>query len=176
MSTRGTILLAIGMLILGLLLGALGGAAAGFSIGQNARPAVSQNIPTARMPMQPVQPPQQNTPVPSNPRGLAPFANISGGARVEVVEKDSPAEKAGLKVGDVITAVGGTKLDTDHALADLIQAHKPGEKVDLAVTRGSQTLTVSVELGASSQDSSKAYLGIRYTPMIPGGQFRSPSS
>jgi PDZ domain-containing secreted protein len=58
----------------------------------------------------------------------------------------------------------------------LIQARKPGEKVDLAVTRGSQTLTVSVELGASSQDSSKAYLGIRYTPMIPGGQFRSPSS
>jgi len=176
MSTRGTILLAIGMVILGLLLGALGGGVAGFLIGQNARPAVSQNTPAARMPVQPVQPLQQNTPAPANPRGLPPFANISGGARVEVVEKDSPAEKAGLKVGDVITAVGGTKLDTDHALADLIQARKPGEKVDLAVTRGSQTLTVSVELGASSEDSSKAYLGIHYTPMIPGGRFRFPGS
>lgn len=176
MSTRGIVLLAVGVLLVGLLLGALSGGVAGFFIGQNSRLAISRNIPPSAQP-QPAQP------MPfSVPRGFPPTQNMLNGARVTEVEKDSPAAKAGLQAGDVITAVGGTQIDLSHSLADLIQAHKPGDKVDLAVTRGAQTLTLTVELGASPQNSSTAYLGVRFAPdlgqpLFPGGRrFQSPGS
>lgn len=159
MSTRGTILLAIGMLILGLLIGGLTGGVAGYLMGQTARPAANQ-----------VYPPMMQQPTSRfGQRGFPPAANVLGAARVQDVDPDSPAEKAGLKVGDIITAVGSTKLDADHALGVLIQARQPGEKVDLSVTRGSQTMIVTVELGASSDDKSKAWLGIRFS-MVPSGR------
>lgn len=171
MSTRGTILLAVGMLILGLLLGAALGGAAGFFAGQNV--ALTSRAPIANAAPAPNQPAPgaERAPVlPNLPRAL----NVLGGARVEEVEKDSPAEKAGLQVGDVITAVDGTKLGVNITLADVIKKYKPGDKVELAVTRGSQTLKLTVELGAASDDKNVARLGIRYTPLIPGGRFRFP--
>ncbi|MBI5032996.1 MAG: PDZ domain-containing protein [Chloroflexi bacterium] len=192
MSTRGAILLAIGMLILGLSIGAMTGGVTGFFLGQSSRATAGQffqqGYPQGRFPNQqgqaqptptPQPAPQQqpNQTNPFNRRGfgnLPPAANVLNGARVTQVVGNSPAAKAGLKVGDIITAVGTTKLDADHALADLIQAHKPGEKVDLSVTRGSQTMIITVELGPSSNDSNKAYLGIEYSVM-PGAQFRFPN-
>ncbi len=173
MSTRGTILLAIGMLILGLLIGGLTGGVAGYFAGQSSRVGLAQRIqlPSFTPQPQPLQP--QSTPQPSPPlapRGLPPALNVLGAARVEEVEKDSPADKAGLQVGDIITAVGTTKLDANHSLGDLIQAQKPGDKVDLSITRGRQTMILNVELGKSPQDSTKAYLGIKYST-IPGGRW-----
>jgi S1-C subfamily serine protease len=107
---------------------------------------------------------------------LAPRAqSLVNGARVLSVDANSPAEKAGLKVGDVVTAVGGTKIDATHSLADLIQAKKPGDKVELTVTRDSQTLTITVELGASSTNASAAYLGVRYGAAAPAPTFRRRS-
>lgn len=165
MSTRGAILLAIGMLVLGLLLGAVIGGVGGFFVGQNSQLAVSRFVP-------PSYTPQPNQPLPFGPRG----ANAVNGVRVDAITADSPAAKAGLQVGDVITAVGGTKIDATHSLADLVQAKKPGDNVDLAVTRGNQNLTITVTLGASPQNSGTAFLGISYTPMIPGGgRFRQPN-
>jgi len=168
MSSRGAILLAIGMLIVGLLLGGLTGGVAGFFVGQSARPAVSQFVPRGTVP-QPSQPSPNATPnpFPFGPRGFQPGANAVNGAIVQEVTADSPAAKAGLQVGDIITAVGGTKIDASHSLADLIQAKKPGDTVDLAVTRGTQSLTINVTLGASQQNSSTAYLGIRFAPSFP---------
>ncbi|MCI0476505.1 MAG: PDZ domain-containing protein [Anaerolineales bacterium] len=172
MSTRGTILLAVGMLILGLVLGAALGGTAGFFAGQNARLAVSRNVPALQLPVQPNQPAQGTERAPSS--GLPPAMNVIGGARVEEVEKDSPADKAGLQVGDVITAVGSAKLDAKTALADVIKTYKPGDKIELAITRGAQTLKLTVELGAATDNKDAARLGIRYTPMVPGGRFRFP--
>lgn len=165
MSSRGAILLAIGMLILGLLLGGLTGGVAGFLVGQGTRPVVSQMIPQGNVP--PPSQPNPN-PLPFGPRGFQPGTSAVNGAIVEEVTADSPAAKAGLQVGDIITAVGGTQIDASHSLADLIQAKKPGDKVDLAVTRGSQSLTITVELGTASQGNT-AYLGIRFSPSFPGG-------
>ncbi|MBI3913868.1 MAG: PDZ domain-containing protein [Chloroflexi bacterium] len=145
MSTKGTILLAVGMLILGLVLG-LGTAAFAGQMGRVA--------PLARIGLQNVLPRAQQS---------------VNGARVSQVEANSPASKAGLQNGDVVTAVSGTKVDPTNTLADLIQAKKPGDKVDLTVTRGTQTLTISVELGASPNNSSAAYLGVRFAPPGPAG-------
>ncbi len=184
MSSRGAILLAIGMLVLGLVLGGLMGGAAGFFMGQNVR-QVTRNVAPFTNPRQQQQQPNGNqTPSPNqnqnpngnqNPRGFVPFRNIAGGARVDEIDNGSPAAKAGLQVGDIITAVGGVKLDSSHSLSDLVQTHKPGEKVDFSVTRGTQTMVTTIELGTSSQNSNQPWIGIRYTPMVPGGRFQNPN-
>lgn len=158
MSSRGVIALGVGMLILGLLLGTVIGGGAGYILGQNSRVGAQSfsrfTMPSGQMPF--------------GPRGFSQNPNAFSGTQVDSIEANSPAAAAGLQVGDVITAVGGTKIDATNSLSSLVQAHKPGDKVDLSVTRGSQNLTISVTLGTSPQNSSSAYLGITYSPMFPG--------
>ena len=195
MSNRGMIFLAVGMLLLGLILGGASGGVAGYFMGRNSVRAfggqfnqpLSQNQAPAGPNTQPFnQNPGNNQPFNQNPGNNQPFNQIPGnnsgpranpfaqggvtGARVIDVQTSSPSEKAGLKLDDVITAVAGTKIDDTHALADLIKTHKPGEKVDLTVLRASQTVTVTIELGTSPTDSSAAYLGIQYAPVTAQSQ------
>ena len=181
MNRNSAILLAIGMLILGLGLGLVTGGVGGYFAARRMQPAVSQNLPlNGQQPNQTVpnqtQPNQTlpNRPFRSGPRGNQPNTNAVTGARVDQVVADSPAAKAGLQVGDVITAIGGTQIDQTHSLADLVQQKKPGDSVALSVTRGNQSMTITVTLGASAQNSAAAYLGISFTPMAPGGGNRSP--
>jgi membrane-associated protease RseP (regulator of RpoE activity) len=161
MSTRGSVLLAIGMLVLGLILGGIGGGVGGYFMGQSrVRTAFGQ----FNMPL-PGYPPNANPANPNQPGGRF-SQNSANGARVLDVEASSAAAQAGLQTGDVITAISGTPIDQNHQIADVIKAHKPGDKVDLTVTRGAQTLTLNVTLAASPSDSTAAYLGIRYAPAV----------
>ena len=197
MSNRGTILLAVGMLVLGLVLGLFAGGAAGFFMGQSRAVAFgargtlpfqqtpNQQTPNQQQPNQ-TQPFQQPAPFPTprrnqqqpnqqQPNQQQPQQPVVIGAQVEEVTAGSPAEKAGLKVGDVITVVGGTKIDANHTLADLIQAKKPGDKVDLTLTRDGKEMTISVTLGSASDNPNTAYLGIRYSTAFPGNRGRFPN-
>jgi len=72
------------------------------------------------------------------------------GVRVEEVAAGSPAEKAGVKVGDIITAVGGEKVTAD-TIRDVVAKHAVGDKVTLAITRGTQKLSLDVTLAARPQ-------------------------
>jgi membrane-associated protease RseP (regulator of RpoE activity) len=188
MSNRGAILLAVGMLILGLLIGGLTGGVTGFVLGQGSRTAMAaqflqrqQNLPSTQ-PQQPNQPanptpqPGQTNPLGrrSNGNGFPPAADVINGVRVDQVDANGPAGKAGVQANDIITAIGSTKLDANHSLGDLIQAQKPGDNVTLSITRGSQTMQITVQLGASSTDSTKPLLGITYSA-LPGGRFRFPT-
>jgi putative serine protease PepD len=69
------------------------------------------------------------------------------GALVGSVASGSPAADAGLRTGDVITAVDGTDITTGDALVAQIESHKPGDKLTLTVHRDSQTSSVDVTLG-----------------------------
>lgn len=60
-----------------------------------------------------------------------------------------PAEKAGLKVGDIIVKVNGTTVDEQHSLTSLLGQHQPGDTVKLTVQNGKDTRTVSVKLEAA---------------------------
>ncbi|HSR48411.1 MAG TPA: PDZ domain-containing protein [Anaerolineales bacterium] len=71
------------------------------------------------------------------------------GAAVGQVLDGSPAERAGLRVGDVITAVDGIQLVGPGQLRRLIQAHQPGDKVTLTILRGEDKQTVVVTLGSA---------------------------
>ena len=63
------------------------------------------------------------------------------------VVSGSPAAQAGLAQYDVVTAIDNTPLQSDSALAQIINSHKPGDTVTLTVLRGNRTLNVRVTLG-----------------------------
>ncbi len=64
----------------------------------------------------------------------------------------SPADKAGIKPGDIITKIDGTNIDESHSLTALLGTHKVGDRVDLTIMRGDQMLTKSVTLGTAPSD------------------------
>ena len=70
------------------------------------------------------------------------------GAVIGTVQSGSPAEKAGLKSGDRISAVDGQEVSGSADLVVAIRSHLPGEAIKLTVHRGSRTLTIAVTLGS----------------------------
>lgn len=60
-----------------------------------------------------------------------------------------PADKAGVKPGDIITKVDGTTIDQNTSLTSVLDKHKVGDRVALAIVRGSKTLTINATLGAA---------------------------
>ena len=70
----------------------------------------------------------------------APNALIAG------VRPGTPAAKDGLKAGDVVTSLGGTKINTPDELASAVNAHKPGETVTVTYERGGQSNSVQLTL------------------------------
>jgi len=73
--------------------------------------------------------------------------NASGGV-VTQVEPDSPAAKAGLQTGDVITEIDGQKVSDAGELQVVVGQKQPGTKVTLNVLRDGKTMTVPVTLEA----------------------------
>jgi len=69
------------------------------------------------------------------------------GVAVAQVEPNSPAQKGGLKVGDVITAVNGTPADDVNSFRLQVAGFAPNTTVNLKVERNGQALNVPVTLG-----------------------------
>lgn len=63
------------------------------------------------------------------------------------VLKNSPAQSAGLKTGDVITWVNNQELNADNDLADIISTYKAGDKITLVYWRDGAEKDVTVQLG-----------------------------
>ncbi len=77
--------------------------------------------------------------------------NGTDGVQVITVGANSPAAKAGLKEGDVITAIDNTSTTTTTALRSAIQSHQSGDTVTVHYTRDGQATTVTVTLSTQSQ-------------------------
>ncbi|MFA5004175.1 MAG: trypsin-like peptidase domain-containing protein [Candidatus Saccharimonadales bacterium] len=60
-----------------------------------------------------------------------------------------PAEKAGVKAGDIIAKVDGTTIDQATSLTSVLDKHKVGDTINLTVIRAGKTLNISVTLGAA---------------------------
>jgi putative serine protease PepD len=71
----------------------------------------------------------------------------AGGARITRVFHGTPGAKAGLKVGDVVTALNGKRIENADALTAAVFNGKPGQTVTLTIRRGGVTKHVSVTLG-----------------------------
>lgn len=87
------------------------------------------------------------------PAGARPFLGIrmspvdDGGVEVTEVSASSPAAEAGLSPKDLITKVDGKSVESVDAMAELVGARKPGDKLKLSVNRGNEQKEIEVTLG-----------------------------
>ena len=113
------------------------------------------------------------------------------GALVTSVEPDSPAGKAGLRQGDVITAFDGQVVEKMRSLPRIVAATKIGRTVDVEVMRGGSPQTIPVTIGelappepqvaaagSSTEEEppaettepveAKTVIGLKLAPLTPG--------
>jgi S1-C subfamily serine protease len=69
------------------------------------------------------------------------------GVAVVDVTKGGPADRAGLRPGDVITGLGGTRVTTLTSLAEALASRKPGDRTEVTYTRDGDRRTARVTLG-----------------------------
>ncbi|MFC9943548.1 S1C family serine protease [Streptomyces pratensis] len=69
------------------------------------------------------------------------------GVAIVSVQKGGAAEKAGLRVGDIITRVGDSRVTTITSLSEALAGDRPGQEVTVAYTRGGTAKTAEVTLG-----------------------------
>jgi putative serine protease PepD len=73
-----------------------------------------------------------------------------GGALISRVTSGSAAEAAGIRDGDVVTAIDGAQVTDGTALRASVRSHAPGDKITVVYTRGSDTRQATVTLGTAS--------------------------
>ena len=83
------------------------------------------------------------------------------GVLVSQVVKDSPAEKSGLKAGDVIVNVDDEIIRSKNDLVNIIQDFDPGDEITIDFIRNRREETINVELGKSK---SKKHYYFSYKP------------
>ena len=76
---------------------------------------------------------------------------LPAGAAVQGVTADSPAEKAGLQKGDIVTKIDDADITCANDLVDRVAASAAGDKLVLTVYRSGQTLEITVEIGEQIQ-------------------------
>ena len=77
---------------------------------------------------------------------MAPATGGQDGALVQEVASGSPAERAGVRVGDLVVAIDGKAVENYSELGARIRAHKPGDKITLKVVRGGNETTITATL------------------------------
>jgi putative serine protease PepD len=81
--------------------------------------------------------------------GVTP-ADTANGVRIASVKSGTAAADAGLKTGDVITAVGSTQITASAQIRAIIAGHEPGDALTLTIRRDGSSKTVHVTLGSRS--------------------------
>ena len=97
---------------------------------------------------------QNVTPAIAKSLGLDP--DHPTGALVASVTADSPAARAGIKQGDVITAAGGHEIKTVHDLPRLVASTPVGSKLQLTIVRDGKQKTVEASIGEMPQNVASA--------------------
>jgi membrane-associated protease RseP (regulator of RpoE activity) len=77
----------------------------------------------------------------------------AGGVIVNRVVPGGPADRGGLRKGDVILSVNSRTVDSPAELQDVVGAGKVGQSVAVGVLRGDVSLTITVKLGARPADA-----------------------
>lgn len=78
---------------------------------------------------------------------------LPAGAAVRAVSEDSPAQKAGLQVNDIVTAVNGKEISGRTGLSEAVSAASVGDTLTLTVYRQGKTISVDVTVGEQIQSA-----------------------
>lgn len=102
-----------------------------------------------------------------------------GGAKVFNVTKGSPADRAGLRAGDVILTLDGRDVASANALTTELAERHPGDRVELGVSREGRMTTLTATLGefertgepvarpSADREEDAGRLGFRVQPLTP---------
>ena len=91
----------------------------------------------------------QGKPIQTGYLGVTPSLTTAGGqngALIQEVAPNSPAAKAGLRPGDLVTTIDGKAVENYSEMVASIRSHQPGDKVTLGVTRGGNETTITATL------------------------------
>lgn len=126
--------------------GLLVGGVAGFEMGRASARPEALTTPEWRIT------PAPEIPTPKVPPTDRPYLGIryimqARGAEIAEVFPDSPAEKAGLQVGDIILEVDGQQVRPSRPLAHILLSYRPGDRVVLTVEREREEMEIPVTLG-----------------------------
>ncbi|OUN08924.1 MULTISPECIES: S1C family serine protease [unclassified Flavonifractor] len=81
---------------------------------------------------------------------------VPAGVEIMAILDGSCAQKAGLQVGDIITAVGDTQVSTETQLQSAVKDYKAGASVTFTIYRDGNTSTVNVTLDEDNQERQEA--------------------
>lgn len=76
---------------------------------------------------------------------------ITGSEGESAVVAGSPADKAGIKEGDIILDFGGVRIDKENSLSKIIRGYQVGDKIVLKILREGKEFTVEVELAERTE-------------------------
>lgn len=116
------------------------------SVGPTGEPVAIGVVSVATRKYKPGDQPPKNTNNRSGYLGVG-LAEGEGGAKIIGVMKGSPADRAGLKVEDVVIEADGKKVLDNESLVNRIQRHRPGDVVTMKVRRGKMNLELKAKLG-----------------------------
>jgi serine protease Do/serine protease DegQ len=97
--------------------------------------------------------------------------SVNEGALVSSVVKDSPAERAGVETGDVITAVNGSPIRDATALRNRIGLSRSGSTVTLSMLRDGRNRDIKVTIGKASETEQAAPGDAELRPALEGASF-----
>jgi putative serine protease PepD len=78
-------------------------------------------------------------------------APASQGAAIQAVMPGGPAEREGLRAGDVIVGIDGHPVDEPEDVSDAVARHRPGDEIDVEVMRDGERRTIRVKLDKRPQ-------------------------
>jgi len=104
--------------------------------------------------------------------GVSIIENRDEEIEVYDVDTDSPAEKAGIRKGDIIVEFDGEKVTSSSMLAYDIRMHRPGDKLKIVIKRDDKTKNIKVELGEYSEKNIMAEFKEKYPLLFSPDKFR----
>ena len=87
---------------------------------------------------------------------LRPYLGVTtaphaSGASIQAVMPGGPAQRAGLRAGDVIARIDGRSVDEPEDVSDAVSARRPGDQIEIEVVRGGERRSITVELDKRPQ-------------------------
>lgn len=74
------------------------------------------------------------------------------GAYIRAIVKDSPAEKAGIKVGDIVTKIDGKNINEDYEISNVISRKKISDRIDIEVWNAGEKRNINITLGKTPEN------------------------
>ena len=97
---------------------------------------------------------------------FAEFLGVKDGVLVKSVGKDSPAEKAGIKAGDVIVKVDDTKVASTREITNVLRSIRSKKNVTVVVVRNKKEMPITVTIEGSL--STPGVRAMRFGPVVVG--------